>query len=344
MLAGQPPFRGSSAFDVAVQHVQSEPPPLAGFRPDLPPDLCAIVHKMMAKKPDDRYPSAKDVLRDLARLRETMTGAALAPPAAASYVDSMAATIPTVGEALTSEFSGLTPPPNRQRGSRGILVAALAVMCLATLAAGITLRFAVNKLMARTAEKAPATTPEPSVTPTISGDEQFALAAAKQFADPRDREDVRKGLNFQIDLAVYYFKHHRLDDAEKFLRGLQDHSYKPVPGFDEHPYKTFAKLGFGLVFAFRDKPKESMDTLIKVLPGIQPTGGGLRLTGFAPGLVIDHFELRRVVAEALNRNAKNLRVEKFADGAAALEPLRKPPELGRPIRPFGKMSDMPKKP
>ena len=59
---------------MAVKHVQIEPPPLAGFRPDLPPDLCAIVHKMMAKKPDDRYQSAKDVLRDLARLRESMSG------------------------------------------------------------------------------------------------------------------------------------------------------------------------------------------------------------------------------------------------------------------------------
>ena len=36
MLAGQPPFRGSSAFEVAIQHVQKQPKPLAEIRPDLP--------------------------------------------------------------------------------------------------------------------------------------------------------------------------------------------------------------------------------------------------------------------------------------------------------------------
>ena len=152
-------------------------------------------------------------------------------------------------------------------------------------------------------------------------------------------DDVRKGLSFQIDLAVYYFKHHRLDDAERFLRGLQDHSSKSMPGFEEHPYRIFAKLGLGLVASFRDDAAKSMTALVKVLPASQPAGGGLRLTGFPPGLVIDHFELRRVVAEALNRNAKNLRVEKFPESAAALEPLRKPPELGRPFR----KADGPKK-
>src|SRR5947208_10567799 len=55
LLAGEPPFRGTTAFDVALKHVQDHPPPLAGLRPDLPPDLCAMVHRMMAKNPADRY-------------------------------------------------------------------------------------------------------------------------------------------------------------------------------------------------------------------------------------------------------------------------------------------------
>src|SRR5262249_35272499 len=162
-------------------------------------------------------------------------------------------------------------------------------------------------------DKPPASVPELPVTPTMTGDERFAIDAAKQFADPRDREDARKGLNFQIDLTVYYFKHHRLDDAEKSLQSLLDHAYKPIPGFDEHPYRSFGRLGLGLALAFRDKPKESMDILVKLLPSSQPAGGGLRLTGFPQGMVIDHFDLRRLVAEALNRNAKNLRVEKLTE-------------------------------
>src|SRR2546423_4754573 len=47
LLAGQPPFRGTTPFEVALQHVQKEPEPLAAVRPDLPPELCTLVHKMM---------------------------------------------------------------------------------------------------------------------------------------------------------------------------------------------------------------------------------------------------------------------------------------------------------
>src|SRR5205823_9955671 len=54
MLAGHPPFSGDNAFQVALQHVNDEPEPLPAIRPDLPPELCRLVHKMMAKKPEDR--------------------------------------------------------------------------------------------------------------------------------------------------------------------------------------------------------------------------------------------------------------------------------------------------
>ena len=65
MLTGEPPFRGETALSVAVQHVRSQPERLENRRPDLPTGLCRIVHKMLAKKPGDRYPDARDLLRDL---------------------------------------------------------------------------------------------------------------------------------------------------------------------------------------------------------------------------------------------------------------------------------------
>ena len=74
MLAGQPPFRGETSFQIALQHVQNEPPPLRNVRPDLPGELCTIVHKMLAKDPAQRYPTCRELLKDLTRLRETMGG------------------------------------------------------------------------------------------------------------------------------------------------------------------------------------------------------------------------------------------------------------------------------
>jgi serine/threonine-protein kinase len=68
MLAGRPPFEGATAVTVAVQHLNDEPEPLASIRSDLPPQLCEMVERMMAKNPADRYPDAKTVLLDARRL------------------------------------------------------------------------------------------------------------------------------------------------------------------------------------------------------------------------------------------------------------------------------------
>src|SRR5262245_6992932 len=72
MLAGTTPFRGASALDVALQHTQAEPAPLDSIRPDLPPELCAMVQKMMAKDPAQRYQNFKAIVRELTRLREAL--------------------------------------------------------------------------------------------------------------------------------------------------------------------------------------------------------------------------------------------------------------------------------
>ncbi len=75
MLAGRPPFHGETAVSVAMQHLQSEPPPLSGIRDDLPKPVCDMVHRMMAKDPQQRYASATDVLNDVkALLRAVKAG------------------------------------------------------------------------------------------------------------------------------------------------------------------------------------------------------------------------------------------------------------------------------
>jgi len=65
VLAGRPPFAGQTAVHVALQHLNVEPEPLAHLRPELPDDLCRIVHKLLAKKPEERYAAPTDLLDDL---------------------------------------------------------------------------------------------------------------------------------------------------------------------------------------------------------------------------------------------------------------------------------------
>lgn len=65
MLSGRPPFRGETAMSVAVQHVNEMPEPLAELRVDLPPAICQIIERMMAKRPEDRYETAHAITQDL---------------------------------------------------------------------------------------------------------------------------------------------------------------------------------------------------------------------------------------------------------------------------------------
>ena len=66
MLTGEPPFRGETALSVAVQHLQA--PARSGWRtcgPICRRPSCRIVHKMLAKDPDDRYATPRQLLHEL---------------------------------------------------------------------------------------------------------------------------------------------------------------------------------------------------------------------------------------------------------------------------------------
>jgi eukaryotic-like serine/threonine-protein kinase len=66
MLAGQPPFNGDSAVEIALRHVQAPVPPLPS---DTPRALAGVVARALAKDPADRYQSAAEMARALARAR-----------------------------------------------------------------------------------------------------------------------------------------------------------------------------------------------------------------------------------------------------------------------------------
>ena len=73
MFTGQPPFRGKSAIEVALKHINEQPPSLAELRPDLPPALVALINRMMIKDPAARPQSGKEVLRELNQAMGTPT-------------------------------------------------------------------------------------------------------------------------------------------------------------------------------------------------------------------------------------------------------------------------------
>ncbi len=60
MLAGRPPFTGSTAQSIIGQHLTAEPTPLTSLRPAVPEAIAATVAGALAKHPADRFRTAGD--------------------------------------------------------------------------------------------------------------------------------------------------------------------------------------------------------------------------------------------------------------------------------------------
>jgi serine/threonine protein kinase/tetratricopeptide (TPR) repeat protein len=72
MVAGRTPFEGETSTDIIVAITQKEPPPLARFAPNVPPELDWIVMKALRKDRDERYQTIKELLTDLRRLKQRL--------------------------------------------------------------------------------------------------------------------------------------------------------------------------------------------------------------------------------------------------------------------------------
>ncbi len=68
MIAGRVPFKGDSQADIFVSLLERDPPPLAQYSSDIPPELERIVVACLAKDREQRYQSMTQLANDLKRL------------------------------------------------------------------------------------------------------------------------------------------------------------------------------------------------------------------------------------------------------------------------------------
>ena len=78
MATGQRPFKGDSNVSVLSAVLKDTPPLVTDLRSDLPRDLGRIVKRCLAKDPEERYQSAKDLRNDLKALKEDSDSAEIA--------------------------------------------------------------------------------------------------------------------------------------------------------------------------------------------------------------------------------------------------------------------------
>lgn len=67
LATGTRPFRRETAVETMAAIVREEPPPLPQ---GIPPPLCWVIERLLAKEPGERYESTYDLYRDLRQIRE----------------------------------------------------------------------------------------------------------------------------------------------------------------------------------------------------------------------------------------------------------------------------------
>lgn len=60
LITGAVPFKAGSTIATALLHVYEPPPPLSQFRLDIPPEVDRVIQKALAKKPEERFQTARE--------------------------------------------------------------------------------------------------------------------------------------------------------------------------------------------------------------------------------------------------------------------------------------------
>jgi predicted Ser/Thr protein kinase len=303
MLTGHPPFTGQNPFEVALQHVKAEPRPLAEIRPDLPPALCSMVHKMMAKLPDQRYQSGRELVKEVAQLRDVLVGVTsqgACPLPAQGAVPVTTAVVPVPP-------AKVLPPRRAWLNWVGICCVLLAFLagCLWAWVRNSSLNASISDQKGSNPGKHQRLEETAPLEPLLSSRqerEQWLVAELRQYGKPgEEREQVERGLNYSMELGLMYLESWRLDEAAKLFNNLD----RPEK---DNAYRSFGRLGQAILLAFKDKPKQSNMLFRDELRRLWGRGGQKHFRGgetWYAKLLRTHRQFRRTMASALEHNLEN---------------------------------------
>ena len=72
MLSGELPFKGDCEASILYSVVHKEPKPIKEIKRDLPTEITQIIHRAMKKKPESRYASAAEMIKDLKKYQDVL--------------------------------------------------------------------------------------------------------------------------------------------------------------------------------------------------------------------------------------------------------------------------------
>lgn len=162
LLTGRRAFEGETLAEINDAVLHRDPTPVHELEPKVPPELSAIVARMMARSPADRYTGAPELAADLRRWIHQQQGRAAAP-----------ASTPSAAAAAPN------PPVTASTGAARWLMAGAGLLAAAALAVTWWPAQGPVPAPAQSSTQSPAHTPAP--TPMVA-EEVAALPAAADAA------------------------------------------------------------------------------------------------------------------------------------------------------------------
>jgi tRNA A-37 threonylcarbamoyl transferase component Bud32 len=304
MLVGQPPYRGDTALAIAVQHIRKDPEPLATMRPDLPAELCRVVHKLMAKNPDERYQTGRQLLRDVQKLRNELDTEENEPAIAAAV-------------ATAEKSSAAMPVPRDPAFDASAIWIRLRRPAWQWFAASVVLALASGAAygwFCRAPDLRPRADRQPSPTATArwedvpkkeNAEAQYRFATwAGQDIDAEAAwlavihywtAEADWVLVAQMELGKHYLMEHMLDKADGLFGEM-------TQAFDDRT-RLAGEVGKAMTLSFRDRPGESQ---IALWEHVRETSLGLdRRPGGGPTALADRT-LLSMILWTFERNYRDL--------------------------------------
>ena len=182
LVTGKRPFDGDSAYSIIIQHRERELPSAQELGAEVTRGVEAVIHKMAAKDPAQRYQDYDSLLSDLAKVR-----AGQPPEAIAEKLRDL----PTTA-AVTSHRTTRTRAAREKPKGKGALVVGIGVVAVALIGIGV--------FVASRPGSGPRDTSQTTVRPTA--------------VDPPGRPDKTKDLAEILAYAESYAKDHPDEFAE----------------------------------------------------------------------------------------------------------------------------------
>ena len=228
MLTGGPPFHGDNALAVMWQHVNQPVPPVASLRPDVPGALDELIGRLLAKNPESRPATAREVRDRLApwagrHTRSMGPVAAAAVPAvrAQAAVVSPTRSLPALDEDVQPAAMGA----GRFRlGPAGIAAVAIGAAIVAALAVAMFTGQRPGPTAGQATPPAAVSAPAPDVSDAVPGDGVAAVEATIQaqiLAGALDGDAAEKLTNRLDDVAKEVEKGD-VDEAVEKARDVRD--------------------------------------------------------------------------------------------------------------------------